>query len=55
MLREWRLLVGLGATGIALFHPLVWVALQHTSATNALLTFSLSPVVISFAVHVLSR
>ena len=46
LLREWRLLVGLGATGIALFHPLVWVALQHTSATNALLTFSLSPVVI---------
>ena len=46
LLREWRLLVGLGATGIALFHPLVWVALQHTSATNALLTFSLSPVAI---------
>jgi drug/metabolite transporter (DMT)-like permease len=46
VLREWRLIVGLGATGIALFHPLVYVALQHTSATNALLTFSLSPVVI---------
>jgi drug/metabolite transporter (DMT)-like permease len=46
VLREWRLVVGLGATGIALFHPLVYVALQHTSATNALLTFSLSPVVI---------
>jgi drug/metabolite transporter (DMT)-like permease len=44
--REWRLLLGLGATGIALFHPLVYVALQHTSATNALLTFSLTPVVI---------
>jgi drug/metabolite transporter (DMT)-like permease len=46
LLREWRLIVALGATGIALFHPLVYVALQHTSATNALLTFSLSPVVI---------
>jgi len=46
VLREWRLIVGLGATGIALFHPLVYMALQHTSATNALLTFSLSPVVI---------
>ncbi len=46
VLREWRLIVGLGATGIALFHPLVYLALQHTSATNALLTFSLSPVVI---------
>jgi drug/metabolite transporter (DMT)-like permease len=44
--REWRLLAALGATGIALFHPLVFVALQHTSATNALLTFSLSPVAI---------
>jgi len=45
-LREWRLILGLGATGIALFHPLVYLALQHTSATNALLTFSLAPVVI---------
>ncbi len=46
VLREWRLLAALGATGIALFHPLVFLALQHTSATNALLTFSLSPVAI---------
>jgi drug/metabolite transporter (DMT)-like permease len=45
-LRAWRLIVGLGATGIALFHLLVYLALQHTSATNALLTFSLTPVVI---------
>jgi drug/metabolite transporter (DMT)-like permease len=44
--REWRLLMGLAATGIALFHPLVYVALKHTSATNALLTFSLTPMVI---------
>ena len=46
VLREWRLVPSLGATGIAMFHPLVFIALQHTSATNALLTFSLSPVVI---------
>jgi drug/metabolite transporter (DMT)-like permease len=46
VLREWRLIVGRGATGIALFHPLVYLALQHTSATNALLTFALSPVLI---------
>ena len=46
VLREWRLVLCLGTTGIALFHPLVFIALQHTSATNALLTFSLSPVVI---------
>jgi drug/metabolite transporter (DMT)-like permease len=54
-LREWRLIVGLGATGIALFHPLVYVALQHTSATNALLTFSLSPVIILLGASLLSR
>lgn len=46
LLREWRLLMGLAATGIALFHPLVYIALKHTSATNALLTFSLTPMVI---------
>jgi drug/metabolite transporter (DMT)-like permease len=54
VLREWRLIVGLGATGIALFHPLVYLALQHTSATNALLTFSLSPVVILLGSSVIS-
>jgi drug/metabolite transporter (DMT)-like permease len=53
--REWRLIVGLGTTGIALFHPLVYVALQHTSATNALLTFSLSPVVILMGASLVSR
>ena len=55
VLREWRLIMGLGATGIALFHPLVYVALQHTSATNALLTFSLSPVVILVGSSLLNR
>jgi drug/metabolite transporter (DMT)-like permease len=55
VLREWRLIVGLGATGIALFHPLVYVALQHTSATNALLTFSLSPVVILLGASLANR
>lgn len=52
VLREWRLVVALGATGIALFHPLVYIAVQHTSATNALLTFSLSPVVILVCVSI---
>jgi drug/metabolite transporter (DMT)-like permease len=55
VLREWRLIVGLGATGIALFHPLVYVALQHTSATNALLTFSLSPILILLGASLASR
>lgn len=44
--REWRLVLGLAATGIALFHPLIFTALRHTSATNALLTLSLAPIVI---------
>jgi drug/metabolite transporter (DMT)-like permease len=55
VLREWRLVVGLAATGIALFHPLVYLALQHTSATNALLTFSLSPVVILIGASLAGR
>ena len=46
VLRQWRLLAALGATGIALFHPMVFVALQNTSATNALLVLSLAPAAI---------
>ena len=44
--REWRLLVALGATGIAAFHTLVYVALTTTSAINALLLLSLAPAAI---------
>lgn len=44
--REWQLILGLGASGIAAFHTLVYLALQTTTAMNALLLFSLSPVVI---------
>src|SRR5262245_45263320 len=55
VVREWRLIVALGATGIALFHPLVFLALQHTSATNALIELSLAPVVILLAASALSR
>jgi drug/metabolite transporter (DMT)-like permease len=46
LIGAWRLILGLSATGIALFHPLIFLALQHTSATNALLVLSLSPVAI---------
>src|SRR5260370_1377575 len=42
--RHWRLIVGLGATGIASFHTMVYLALESTSATNALLTLSLAPI-----------
>lgn len=46
ILREWRLIVGLAASGIVLFHPLVFLALKYTTATSALLVFSLSPIAI---------
>lgn len=55
VVREWRLVAALGAAGIALFHPLVYLALQHTSATNALVTLSLAPVVILLGESVISR
>lgn len=42
--REWRLILALGATGLAAFHTLVYVALQTTTALNALLMLSLIPV-----------
>jgi drug/metabolite transporter (DMT)-like permease len=43
--REWRLIVALGATGIATFHTFVYLALQSTTATSALLMLSLAPIV----------
>jgi drug/metabolite transporter (DMT)-like permease len=43
--REWRLILALGATGIASFHSLVYLALQTTTATSALLILSLAPIV----------
>jgi drug/metabolite transporter (DMT)-like permease len=46
LVRHWRLVLGLGATGIAAFHTLVYLALETTTATNALLTLSLTPIVI---------
>jgi drug/metabolite transporter (DMT)-like permease len=42
--REWRLIIALGATGIASFHTLVYLALQNTTASNALLMLSLAPI-----------
>ena len=43
--REWQLIVALGATGIASFHVLVYLALQSTTATSAVLMLSLAPIV----------
>lgn len=44
--REWRLVTALGATGIAAFHTLVYLALVETTAVNALLILTLAPVLI---------
>ena len=44
--RHWRLLLALGATGIAAFHTLVYIALRDSSAIDALLMLSLTPVAI---------
>jgi drug/metabolite transporter (DMT)-like permease len=41
--REWRLILALGATGLAGFHTLTYHALQSTTAANALLMLSLLP------------
>jgi drug/metabolite transporter (DMT)-like permease len=42
--REWRLIAALGATGLAGFHTMSYVALQTTTVTNALLVLSLAPI-----------
>lgn len=44
--RHWRLMLALGATGFAGFQTLVYVALQTTTATNAILVLSLAPITI---------
>lgn len=49
LLRHWRLLLGLGLTGIAGFHAMVYQALAMTPAVNALLILSLAPVVTAIA------
>ncbi|HLH89724.1 MAG TPA: DMT family transporter [Xanthobacteraceae bacterium] len=46
MAREWRLLLALAATGIAAFHTLTYLALETTTATNALLILSTAPMAI---------
>lgn len=43
MRREWRFLTALGVTGIAAFQTMVYSALSHTTAVNALLMLSLTP------------
>lgn len=44
--QQWRWLLALGATGIAGFHTVVYLALTRTTATNALLVLALAPAAI---------
>ena len=44
--RAWRFILALGATGIAAFQTLNYVALQTTTATHALLVLALAPIAI---------
>jgi drug/metabolite transporter (DMT)-like permease len=44
--REWRWLLVLGATGLAGFHTLTYLALTSTTAINAMLMLSLTPTAI---------
>jgi drug/metabolite transporter (DMT)-like permease len=53
--REWRLIAALGLTGLALFHPLVFLSVKYTTATNALITLSLAPVAIMLGASLISR
>jgi len=46
---EWKVIAGLGLTGIAAFHICVYVALTSTTAINALLFLSMAPVAIVIA------
>lgn len=44
--REWRWLLALGATGLAGFHTLTYLALTQTTAISAMLMLSLTPAAI---------
>ncbi|MFO7603051.1 MAG: DMT family transporter [Gammaproteobacteria bacterium] len=46
LLRHWFLILALGLTGIAAFHTSVYIALTTTTAVNALLLFTLTPLLI---------
>ncbi len=47
LLRSWPLIAALGFTGIATFQTTVYLALETTSALNALLLFTMTPILIA--------
>ena len=46
LLRSWRVLLALAFLGVAVFQPIVYQALQHTTAINAAIFNSTGPIVI---------
>lgn len=53
ILKHWQLLIGLGATGIAAFHTMVYFSLQETTSINALLILSVAPTLIVIGAGIL--
>jgi drug/metabolite transporter (DMT)-like permease len=51
--REWRLIVLLALLGMTLFHTLVYLAVHTTTAINATLILSVSPIIIPTASRVI--
>lgn len=49
MRREWRLIAGLALLGMTLFHTLLYLAVHTTTAINATLILSISPLLIPVA------
>jgi drug/metabolite transporter (DMT)-like permease len=54
-LGEWKRIAALGLTGIAAFHTCVYLALETTTAVNALLLLALSPLLTVFGAWALFR
>ena len=53
ILKQWQLLIGLGATGIAAFHTMVYFSLRETTSINALLILSVAPTLIIIGAGIL--
>lgn len=47
LLQQWKLILALGATGVAAFHTSVYLALTTTPAVNALMFLAIAPMVIA--------
>ena len=53
--RHWRLLFVLAATGVALFHACLYIAVNTTTAINAGLLYSLMPIAIPVSSYLMYR